>query len=164
MNVINDGHSDERVREVERACFSPLVFAGPTATTLFKKLVSMLADKRGNNYSKCLFWLRCRLCFSLLRSSVMCLRGHRSSNRGPLTSKLIWPAPRVAWSLVACRYFQLSSTLIPSAGGSGKGSPSSPGKKRRRSYCSTTDLSCAAEEEMFCSSPKSCTNRVATRN
>ena len=52
---------DERVREVERACFPPLVFAatggmGPTATTVFRKLY-MLAKKHGINYSKCLFWL-----------------------------------------------------------------------------------------------------------
>ena len=43
---------------------------------------------------------------------------------------LIWPTQRVSWSLVAlfdCWYFQLSSTLTPSAGGGGKGSPSSPG-------------------------------------
>ena len=58
---------DGRVREIERACFSPLVFSasggmGPSATTVYKKLVSMLADKWDMNYSKCLFWLRCRLC------------------------------------------------------------------------------------------------------
>ena len=81
---------DERVRAVERACFSPLVFAatggmGPTATTVFRKLVSMLAEKCSINYSKYLFWLRCRLCFSLLRSAVMCLRGHRSSVGHPST-------------------------------------------------------------------------------
>ena len=60
---------DERVREVERTCFSPLVFAatGGTATTVYRKLASMLAEKRSINYSKCLFWLRCRLCFLLLR-------------------------------------------------------------------------------------------------
>ena len=53
---------DERVREVERACFSPLMFAatggmGPTATTVFRKLASMLAEKRSINYNKCLYWL-----------------------------------------------------------------------------------------------------------
>ena len=50
---------------------------------------------------------------------------------------LIWPTPRVAWSLAAlfdCWYFQLSSTLTPSAGGGGKGSPSSPGKKNKKTY------------------------------
>ena len=82
---------DEHVRQVERACFSPLVFAatgdmGPIATTVFRKLASMLAEKHSINYSKCLFWLRCRLCFSLLRSLVMCLRGYHSSNHSPSTS------------------------------------------------------------------------------
>jgi len=48
---------------------------------------------------------------------------------------LIWPTPRVAWSQVAlteCWYSQLSSTLTPSAGGGGKGSPSSPGNKIKK--------------------------------
>ena len=88
---------DERVREVERACFSLLVFAqvfaatggmGPTATTVFGKLASMLAEKRSINYNKCLFWLRCRVCFSLLRFAVMCLRGHRSSVGCPSTTNI----------------------------------------------------------------------------
>ena len=84
---------DERVREAERACFSPLVFAatggmGPTATTVFRKFASMLAEKRSTNYSKCLYWLRCRLCFSLLRSAVVCLRGHRSSFGRPSTTNI----------------------------------------------------------------------------
>ena len=77
------------MREVERACFSPLVFSasggmGPSATTVYKKLTSTLADKWDMNYSKCLFWLRCRLCISLLRSAIMCLRGHRSSVHHPI--------------------------------------------------------------------------------
>jgi len=33
-------------------------------------------------------------------------------------------------ALNECWYSQLSSTLTPSAGGGGKGSPSSPGKKK----------------------------------
>ena len=94
---------DERVREVERACFSPLVFAatggmGPTATTVFKKLASLLSEKRSINYSKCLYWLRCRLCYSLLRSSVMCLRGHRSTQQH---QTLKWPTLKVTLSLAA---------------------------------------------------------------
>ena len=53
---------DECVREVERTCFSPLVSAaasgmGLTATTVFRKLAPMLAEKCSINYSKCLFWL-----------------------------------------------------------------------------------------------------------
>ena len=74
---------NERIREVERACFSPSVFSasggmGPSATTVYSKLASMLADKWDRPYSRCMFWLRCRLCFSLLRSAIMCIRGHCS--------------------------------------------------------------------------------------
>ena len=76
---------DEQIWEVERACFSPLVFAasggmGPIATTVYRRLASLLANKWGISYIRCLYWIRCRLCFSLLKSSVMCLRGNQSSN------------------------------------------------------------------------------------
>ena len=84
---------DERVREVERACFSPLVFSasggmGPSATTVYKKLASMLAEKWNTNYSRCVFWLRCRVCFSLLRSAIMCVRGNRSTIRRPVVTNV----------------------------------------------------------------------------
>ena len=59
---------------------------GPTATNVFRKLAPMLAEKWIVNYSCCLFWVRCRLCFSLLRSAVMCLRGHRSLTSHPMPS------------------------------------------------------------------------------
>ena len=41
---------DKRIHEVERACFCPLVFSasggmGPSATTVYSNLASMLADK-----------------------------------------------------------------------------------------------------------------------
>ena len=75
---------DERVREIEHGSFSPLVFSaaggmGSTATVVYKRLASLLADKRNTTYSTTLHWLRCRLNFSLLRSAVMCLRGSRTT-------------------------------------------------------------------------------------
>ena len=84
---------DERVRGVERAYLSPLVFSacggmGPTATKVYKKLASMLADKREMNYSQCLYWMRCRLCFSLLRLAIMCLRGHHSTVHCPASASI----------------------------------------------------------------------------
>jgi len=68
---------------------------------------------------------------SLLRSSVMCLRGHALQRDVQLQQistniDLAYCTLRIAWSLVAltdCWYSQLSNT---SAGGGGKGSPSSP--------------------------------------
>ena len=40
---------------------------------------SMIAAKHEKPYPQTMNWLRCRLCFSLPRSAVMCLRGSRSS-------------------------------------------------------------------------------------
>ena len=79
---------DQRVREVEHGCFSPLVFSvsggmGPTAKVVYKKLAAMSASKHSQPYSQTINWLRCRLSFSLLRSSIMCLRGSRSSTNHP---------------------------------------------------------------------------------
>ena len=72
---------EERVLEVEKASFTPLVFntsggASPLTTTFLKHL---LADKRDLEYSTVLCWLRARLNFSLLRSSITCIRGSRST-------------------------------------------------------------------------------------
>ena len=51
---------------------------GPQATTSYKRLASLLSAKWNQAYSLTIMWLRCRLAFSLLRSSVMCIRGARS--------------------------------------------------------------------------------------
>ena len=73
---------DEHIREVEGACFSPLVLSagggmGPSATTVYRKLASMLANEWDLSYSRYMSWLCCRLCLSLLRSAIMCIRDHR---------------------------------------------------------------------------------------
>ena len=52
------------------------------ATNLYKRLASLLADKWDQPYStmhRTLHWLRCSLCFSLLRSAIQCIRGAQSS-------------------------------------------------------------------------------------
>ena len=75
---------EARICEVEHATFTPLVWstsggAGPTCSVFMKRLASKLAEKREESYSATMAWLRCRICFALLRSAVMCLRGTRSS-------------------------------------------------------------------------------------
>ena len=74
----------QRVREVEHSTFTPLVLSasggmGTEATIFYKRLATLLADKWESHYSRTLCWLRCRLSFSLLRSSIQALRGARSS-------------------------------------------------------------------------------------
>ena len=74
---------DQRIREIEHASFTPLILSctgglGPQATTSYKRLASLLSAKWNQAYSLTIMWLRCRLAYSLLRSSVMCIRGARS--------------------------------------------------------------------------------------
>ena len=73
---------EERVREVEGACFTPLVFActgaaGKTSHVFLKRLASLVSEKRNLTYAETMGWLRCRLAFALVRASVLCLRGTR---------------------------------------------------------------------------------------
>jgi hypothetical protein len=84
---------DQRIREVEHGCFSPLVFSvsggmGPAANVVYKKLASMIAAKHNQSYSQTINWLRYRLSFSLLCSSIMCIRGSRSSANHPANPQL----------------------------------------------------------------------------
>ena len=78
-------YEHQRIREVEHATFSPLVFSATgglarEASTFYKRLASMLASKWDHTYSSTLCWLHCRLAFSLLRSSIQAIRaGARSS-------------------------------------------------------------------------------------
>ncbi len=72
-----------RVREVEHT-FVPLVMSATgglakQATNFYKRLASLLADKWTQPYSSTLYWLRCSLSFSLLRSAIQCIRGAHSS-------------------------------------------------------------------------------------
>lgn len=82
-NVKKRGY-DQRIREVEHGTFTPLVFSstggmGRAAIATYKRLGALIAAKRDEPYSKTMGWIRCRLSFSLLRASIMCLRGARSS-------------------------------------------------------------------------------------
>ena len=79
----------QRVREVECGVFTPLVFSttggmGREATTFYKRLADRLARKRQMPYPVVISWLRCKLSFATVRSSIMCIRGTRSSINRPL--------------------------------------------------------------------------------
>ena len=70
------------VIEVEHASFTPLVFSvtgglGNEANKFYKRLASLLAAKQNEPYSSTLACLRCRLSFSLLWSSIRCIKGVR---------------------------------------------------------------------------------------
>ena len=74
---------EEHIREVEQGSFTPLVFSssggmGKATSVTYKRLASLLSEKWNSPYSLVMGWLRCSLGFSLLHSSLMCLRGSRS--------------------------------------------------------------------------------------
>ena len=73
----------QRIREIEHASFTLIVLSttgrmGSIATTFYKRLADRLASK-WNTSLQPLDGCRCRLSFSLLRSSILCIRGARSS-------------------------------------------------------------------------------------
>ena len=59
---------------------------GPSATTFFKHLSARLSVRHSKCYSQVLNWIRCCISFSLLRSSITCLRGAHSSIHCPCHS------------------------------------------------------------------------------
>ena len=74
---------DERIREIEHASFTPLVFASsggmaPLAIKFYATLAQKIAEKKQQPRSSVVAWMRCRLSFSLLRSAILCIRGTRS--------------------------------------------------------------------------------------
>ena len=80
---------EERIREVEHGSFSPLIFStsgrmGPIATVVYKRVATLISEKRDQPYSKILFWKRCKLSFSLLRSAIC-----SSEDQGPPTITLV---------------------------------------------------------------------------
>ena len=81
------GNYGERVREIERGNFTPLVFsatggAGPAAGVFLKRLGELISDRHDMPYSQAMAWLRCRLSFALLRSAILCIRGARRRRGG----------------------------------------------------------------------------------
>ena len=69
----------QQVREIEPGSFTPLVCTttgstAPEATVFLKRMASMLAEKRGEQYSTTIALLRCITGFCLLRSSLRYMR------------------------------------------------------------------------------------------
>ncbi len=75
---------ESRIQEIEHSSFTPLVMSstgglGPASTSTYKRLATLLATKWDQPYTSTMNWLRCRLSFSLLRSSIQAIRGARST-------------------------------------------------------------------------------------
>ena len=81
-----------RIRDVEHADFNPLVFTctggmAPQSSVVIKRLAERLSKKKNLHTSVVSGWLRCRLSFALLRTTILCLRGTRRY-RAPAESNI----------------------------------------------------------------------------
>ena len=79
-----------RVITVERASFTPLVYTtfggwGPQAQRYHKRLASLIAAKRNEEYHYVINHIRLKVRFSILRSVLIAVRGERGkqSRSGP---------------------------------------------------------------------------------
>ena len=86
---------EQRVREVEHGTFTPLIMSltggcGNAANICYKRLASLLAKKLDQPYSNTLSWMRCKLSFADLRSSIQCICGAHS-NSGRASKQLVLP-------------------------------------------------------------------------
>ena len=73
---------NQRVLEVEKASFVPLVFStsggmGKEAETFHKRLAVLISNKRGILYSEAMSFIRRQLRFCILRTVLMSVRGYR---------------------------------------------------------------------------------------
>ena len=77
-----------RINEVEKGTFSPLVFSttggmGKEAAIFLKRLATLLAPKTNQSYSHTMAYIRRRMRFDLLRTTLIALRGHRGKFYDP---------------------------------------------------------------------------------
>ena len=74
-----------RVQQVEKACFTSLVFSttggmGGEAEKFFKHLARKISTKKNQRYSDVIGFMRRRLRFDLLKTYIISLRGHRGNS------------------------------------------------------------------------------------
>ena len=73
---------NHRVIRVEKGVFTPLVFSttggmGVEAEKLFKRLAEKIECKTGQSYADAITFIRKRLRFDLLKTTIIALRGYR---------------------------------------------------------------------------------------
>ena len=133
----------DRVREVELASFTPLVFAttggmGREATIFYRRLADLLSRKSTVAYSTTLAWIRSTLSFSLLRSATVCIRGsrsisHRSTDASPEVGLADCHKDYCSFSFFLYTVLNSCPALLTQlcAGGGGKGVSSSLGIEKK---------------------------------
>ena len=75
---------NERVLEVEQSSFCPLVFSltgamGNEAERFYRQVATLLSYRTKQTYSHTIRYIRQRIAFTLLRTTVISLRGHKGT-------------------------------------------------------------------------------------
>lgn len=75
-------HYNDRVLNVEKASFTPLVFSttggmGKECKALNKRLAEKISEKTKENYSQVMTYIRTRLRYALLKATLVAIRGFR---------------------------------------------------------------------------------------
>ena len=73
---------NNRILQVEKGSFSPLIFStsggmGPESTRFHKRIAELLSVKRGESYAEIMNFIRTRIRFSILKSTLIAVRGER---------------------------------------------------------------------------------------
>ena len=84
---------NQRIVQIEKASFTPLVFTttggmAPECTKFHKKIAELISKKTREEYSHVMSHLRTRLRFTLLKSTLIAIRGERGkprNSRGNIT-------------------------------------------------------------------------------
>ena len=76
---------NERIMQVEHGSFTPIIVStfggmGKEAESFLKRLAQLIAEKRNENYSHVVNYLRTRLRFCLLKSVLTSIRGVRGKS------------------------------------------------------------------------------------
>ena len=77
---------NERVLEIEHGTFTPLVFSiygsmGRECKKFYSRLADLIAEKRDIAKSVAVNWIRTKISFALINSTLLCLRGSRVTNK-----------------------------------------------------------------------------------
>ena len=72
--------------EIEQGTFTPLVVTttvgmADECVVYHSRLAELIANKKGESYSSAISWIRTKLSFAIVRSTILCLRGSRSRRR-----------------------------------------------------------------------------------
>ena len=84
---------NDRIIQVEHGTFTPLVFStaggeSPECRKFHQRLATLISVKRKESYAETMTYIRRRIRFCILRTSLVSIRGYRKSKSPTVTSRL----------------------------------------------------------------------------